>query len=169
MFFLMDCYTEFKKSFCECCDTKSSCKLGWPCTLPLFIDFEAVVENKSSPQHDWPHCDAVYTSDNETVYLIEFKNINWFFDKKTNQLKDLAYVKEYLSYKFLYSERLLKDDGFTKQRFKHICAYDFNDAPILNESIEELKRLLRNNFFTLLEQANIYSEECKTAYYNIVF
>lgn len=167
-------YSRFKKSFCECCDTnkKRLCFLGWPCSADKnrsFIDWEEVVGTKPAPQHDWPHCDSVYINSENTVYLIEFKNIKWFYDENTNKLKSLANIQEELVDKFDYSIKIFQEDGNDIEKFQLRCACDFNGISSLNKSIDELKRQLRNNFFIYLEQYNIYYEECRSLYYSINF
>lgn len=167
-------YSKFKKSFCECCDTnkKCLCRLGWPCPANknrIFIDWEEVVSTKPSPQHNWPHCDSVYINSENIVYLIEFKNVKWFYDDKTNKIKPLPNIQKVLIDKFDYSMKMLQADGNVIKKFQLRCACDFNGIVKLNKSIDELKRQLRNNFFIYLEPNNIYYEECRNLYYNIKF
>lgn len=168
-------YTEFKKSFCECCDEKRECELRWGLAKHVqdvadFIDWEAVINSRPVLEHGvTKHCDSVYEHPiTNKVYFIEFKNVRWFWDDKTHKLKTIDSVKEKLTKKFRNSKSVYEKDTKVAFDYSYVLTYDMNKAPVGEYSLAELKRLLRNNYFSYLEEFMIYSYECESAFSRII-
>ncbi len=165
-------YTNFKKTFCDCCKNKldGDCVFGLKQSRTIsdcveFIDWEALMDTKDSPEHDWPRCDAVYIVDNKTLF-IEQKNIRWFTVNNSDQLKDVQELAKELLEKFEKSKQVYENDGNILERVEYILSYNLNS--VSKDKLALLERALRNNYFPYIESKGIMCYTCdQVAYYAI--
>jgi len=164
-------YRQYKCAFCDCCKTKrdKKCCLHWADANHIrdnrdFIDWEAFVDTKNSPEHDMSRCDTVYLKDN-IVYFIELKNINWLFEEG----QTIETVKQILQKKFTESKTILETDLNKQLNSIFVFSYDLNGKNVKKENREEFERQLNNNYFIYLESLGIVSLRCDKAFYFVVF
>ena len=153
-------FTNFRTSFCECCDTnrKKECRLGYIRDNGQFIDWEKFVKFLGGAVHDLKHCDAIYIQDDDSVCFIEQKNLKWFvgIDHKAKQKKDLL---EELLEKCRNSECVFKDEYKQDIQSFFFCSYDLNNT---NEhvSVENIKRMIRNTYSPYFSDNGIRCDTC---------
>lgn len=136
------------KRFCECCDSKSFCKLG----------LSRIHQNDSfiKPTEEGC-CDAVYI-DNKKFFFIEFKNIDKFINEDVpsaiNKIK-----------KQLEKTVDVVEANFSETKF--FLAYDINKNKNSQKEHDEYN-LYRLELFQIIPQAKsvgIMAARCDDTYY----
>lgn len=160
----------FKKTFCDCCKTRKdgNCVLGLQHDRSItdnanFIDWEAVMNTKDFPEHDYPRCDSIYVRDNVT-FFIEQKNIRWFVVH--NELKKTKDVVDELKEKFDKSVQMFEDDGNILEETKFILSYDLNSVD--KKWLSIFAHDLRNKYFPYIEAEGIKCGNCDQVAYYII-
>lgn len=161
-------YNDFKKTFCNCCKSEKNCQFGWCKSRDVaycieFVDWEAVMDTKEFPEHDYPRCDAIYHRAGIT-FFIEQKNINWFV--VNDKLKQPEDVITELKEKFEKSKQIFEEDGNALEETRFVLSYDLNSVD--EKWLSNFERDLRNNYFPYIEAKGIKCGNCKqVAYYTI--
>ena len=161
-------YTDFKKTFCDCCKSKESCCYGWRKAQDIaycidFIDWEAVMDTKDFPEHDYPRCDSIYQRTNIT-FFIEQKNIRWFVVH--DKLKHPDDVVVELKEKFEKSAQIFEEEGNMLEETKFVLSYDLNSVD--EKWLSNFERDLRNKYFPYIEAQGVKCGTCRqVAYYTI--
>lgn len=173
-------YTRFKKTFCDCCDTKKLCCMNFPNSRPVrdnvaFIDWEAVLEERDSDIHDEKHCDCIYVnSDKDTTFFIEQKQYLCIYENplasvNERKLKDPAKFAQKLLKKFQNTKKVFIDDGNKIAIFEFIFAYNLNELNGKCASAENTERLLRINYAEHFGAVGINWMDCKSAAKHILY
>ncbi len=174
-------YTDFKKTFCDCCKTKKdgNCRLGLQHDRSIadnanFIDWEAVVNNKDFPEHDYSRCDSVYVRDNIT-FFIEQKNIEWFRLKtkevadESKKLKKPEDVVNELKEKFEKSVQMFEADGNILREKEFVLSCDLNPVSVDGRWLSIFKHDLRNKYFPSITAKGLKCGDCTEIAYDIIY
>ncbi len=164
----MSSYLEYRKTYCECCDSRDFCiprKIPEDNlkSFPYFIDWDAV---KTSKRMRWKSCDAIYDQNANTIFFIEFKNFTWFIENSREDIRRELVDKFSKSY-----ELYLRDDN-TIETFECICAFNENKNEYIDKKLpshEYNRRQVILSMYEFLLPLNIKLRLCNDAFYHTVY
>jgi len=175
-------YTIFKKTFCDCCDTKKKglCCIGLRDSRMIrdnsgFIDWEELLEERDAEVHDKKHCDCVYVNPEKNItFFIEQKQYLFVYENPLaeaheKKLKNPAKFAQSLLNKFKNTKDVFIADGNDVNSYEFVFAYNLNEIDGKRTSTENIERLLRINYEAHFEAADIRWMDCKSAAKHVLY